>query len=243
MAPGCVECHTTFAKIKYNDSNQATYNRSKIIYGVDCERCHGPSSSHVIYHQTFPNKKEAKFILKYQSFTRKQKLDACALCHSGIRSSSFTRPFEFLAGNNLDHFYMPTRIDYSGEIDVHGNQYGLLTASECFKKSSAMDCSTCHDPHRNERGNIQQFINKCISCHDNQNTVNCSLSMSKRMGNEGKDNCVSCHMPSRPSKSMQIMNDEQHLEPVYLRTHHIAIYKKEVAISGNKGLESYIEGL
>jgi hypothetical protein len=55
-------------------------------------------------------------------------------------------------GDKLDDFssanYSP---DSVAVLDVHGNQYGLLTASKCFKMSAEMDCSSCHDPHKTKK--------------------------------------------------------------------------------------------
>jgi len=65
-------------------------------------------------------------------------------------------PFTFKTGDKLSSFRMPNHrpID-STTIDVHGNQYGLLTASACFKKSEALNCTTCHNAHENQRDNLR----------------------------------------------------------------------------------------
>src|SRR5579863_9025745 len=55
----CLECHATFAASPREGGNPAgdDENRidpSRIIYGIDCERCHGPGAEHVRYHTTHP---------------------------------------------------------------------------------------------------------------------------------------------------------------------------------------------
>ncbi|WP_422350946.1 multiheme c-type cytochrome [Flagellimonas sp.] len=222
----CLECHVTFAENKNVFNKPHAYDKSKFIYGIDCERCHGPSVGHVNYHLAHPNETEAKKILSYSHFTQKQKLQACALCHSGAKRRMEERPFSFMAGDTLQDYPNPDYDNTSlGSLDVHGNQYGLLLASSCFKKSKAMDCSSCHDPHKNQRGDFESFNAKCIACHQQQgNDIDCAMEVDKRLtvGN----NCVECHMPLTSSKSMSIYDSKDSvLVPVKIRTHLIDVYK------------------
>jgi hypothetical protein len=145
--PGrCLECHGTYFKSISDPHNVKGFDKRQILYGVDCERCHGPAANHVAFQSRHPEEKQAKFIVNPARLSRQQKLDNCALCHSGIRE--MTRPsFSFVAGDTLDHYSLPDyELDSAAKLDVHGNQYGLLTASKCFKMSS-MDCSSCHHVH------------------------------------------------------------------------------------------------
>ena len=125
----CLECHTTnFKKIKTTD-NVDEYDKTQVIYGVDCERCHGPAAEHVDFQTKNPDEKKAKFIINPALLSRQQKLDNCALCHSGLRENS--KPsFSFVTGDKLDDYSTPDyNVDSVAQLDVHGNQYGLLTAS------------------------------------------------------------------------------------------------------------------
>src|SRR5690606_37890963 len=38
----CLECHTTYANNNAVLNINNSYDKKQIIYGIDCERCHGP---------------------------------------------------------------------------------------------------------------------------------------------------------------------------------------------------------
>ncbi|MEO0507163.1 MAG: cytochrome c3 family protein [Bacteroidota bacterium] len=215
----CIECHATYAKNTNIDGFGNQFDRNQMIYGIDCERCHGPSAEHVNHHHTNPNQEASKHMTQFQSLTRQQRLDACALCHSGGREP-IQPPFSFLVGDNLIEFSTPEVNDSNTPLDVHGNQYELLTKSSCFKSSGTMDCITCHDPHKNERGDTEAFNQKCISCHTSPK-VTCTAEVMTR--NTKMNNCVSCHMPLFPSSTM-VMQLDSIKTAVEVRTHLIDIY-------------------
>lgn len=219
----CMECHTTYSENVQAFRTKNVYNKRQIIYGVDCERCHGPSAKHVGFHSSNPEVAQAKFIVQNNELSRQQRLDACALCHSGSRAKSKQIPFSFMTGDKLSDF---SETDYKeGEeinLDVHGNQYGLLSSSKCFKETKTMDCSTCHNPHKKERGNTDAFNLKCIGCHSKA-LIECKEDKTTLMASNS--NCIECHMPLSPSKSMQIQVDGDTI-PVQVRTHLIDIYNE-----------------
>ncbi|MRI01222.1 hypothetical protein GH721_11835 [Kriegella sp. EG-1] len=227
LRDACLKCHTTFAQSLHENSTGNLFKRNQIIYGIDCERCHNPSAKHVAFHIENPNIEEAKFIMDIKSLSRQQRLDVCAQCHSGKRELVLKgNAFSFMTGENLDDFSRNAEvIAKDKDLDVHGNQYGLLVASECFKKTEKLDCNTCHNSHKNERGNANNFNLKCISCHSNDATeCNASHTETGKMNN----NCIACHMPVSPSKSMKVqLSQKDSLETsFYIRTHLIGIYPK-----------------
>ena len=227
IGDACLKCHMTFAT-NIPDPNKANlYDRERLVYGVDCERCHRPGKKHVTYHRNNPDAKEAGYMMGLKELSRQRRLDICAQCHSGLRQELLKgRPFSFLSGDDLSIY--SRNIDQGipeEDLDVHGNQYGLLTISECFKKSGTMDCSTCHDPHRNQRGETNYFNAKCIACH-NTNKSQCTTAgeNKKRIG----DNCIECHMPKSASKVMKVQLNKDSLETsFYVRTHLIGIHSDE----------------
>ena len=219
----CLKCHVTFAKNENESGIGNSYDRSKMILGIDCQRCHGPSEKHVKYHRQNPEAVIGEFVDSYESYTRQQRLDACAVCHSGLQGQQIKgNPFSFLAGDTLSLYSKNYKnVNSKIKLDVHGNQMGLLSESECFVNSPKMDCLTCHDPHKNQRAEMNIFNSKCLTCHDS-NKVN---SLSKNHIHDNQQNCVSCHMPLIPSEVMKLKleNDSQEV-PVYIRTHLIGIY-------------------
>lgn len=223
----CLECHTTFAKpTSEPDKDPEEFANDKIIFGVDCEKCHGPAEKHVEFHTQNPNQLIAKYIINPAKLTRQQNLDLCASCHGG-RLQKIKPSFEFTVGNNLaDYFKLDTSAPDPKNIDVHGNQYGLLRASKCFRMSTTMTCVTCHNSHENERGNIALFSQRCMSCHNSEHNNVCKLN--KTMGTVINTNCIDCHMPVKSSKAIAVQLHGDNL-PVaaMIRSHYISIYPDE----------------
>lgn len=224
----CLECHGTYAKANATASGGTLFDKEQIIYGIECERCHGPAKQHVAFYTAHPNDTTSKFIINTKHLSRLQQLDGCALCHSGIRNA-IQPPFSFFTGDTLSNYstekYNP---DSSAMLDVHGNQYGLLTASKCFRSAQQMNCSTCHNVHEKETNNIQLFSQHCMSCHNNVTHDTCTLH--DRGGIVLSNNCIDCHMPLLASRKIFLeLSDPKKSSPDFVRTHKIAIYQKESA--------------
>ncbi|WP_420320019.1 multiheme c-type cytochrome [Flagellimonas sp.] len=226
ISDACLKCHVTFAT-NTNAKNGNVYDKEKMLYGVDCERCHRPAAKHVVYHRNNPEDSLAKHMLKLAELPKQQRLDACAQCHSGLRQVLLKgSPLSFLVGEDLsEHSQNYVSNDTNGNLDVHGNQYGLLTKSKCFKQTETMDCSTCHNPHKNQRGDTDYFNQKCMQCHSSEK-VTCNV-VEHEMEHKNSD-CIACHMPSSPSKIMMAQVGQDSVETsFFIRTHLIAIYPEE----------------
>jgi hypothetical protein len=199
-------------------------NKQTLIYGIDCERCHGPAAAHAAYQKENPQDKTAKYIHSYKSVSNIQQIETCATCHSGLREP-IRSPFLFRPGHALKDFYQPDTIARSAEsLDVHGNQYQLLLASECFKGSiQTMTCSSCHNPHQTERNDMKLFSTRCMSCHQQNTKQFCSFA--DKVGPTIVNNCIDCHMPAKPSKLIQLETEKQSGQIANLvRSHLIAKY-------------------
>jgi hypothetical protein len=224
----CLECHSTFAQ-KISPSNQEPeeFDQRQMIYGVDCERCHGPAARHVDYQTANPGIKTAKYIINPAALSRQQNLDLCGLCHGG-RLQKTRASFEFVAGDTLTHFFRADSAPPNPDnIDVHGNQYGLLRASKCFMNST-MTCNTCHNSHENERGKIALFSQRCMTCHSSGHDKTCTVDHDK--GVVIGSNCIDCHMPLQASKSItELLPGDKTPTAALIRSHFISIYKGETA--------------
>lgn len=223
----CLECHTTFVKtVSAPGKEPEEFAKNKIIYGVDCEKCHGPAAKHVEFQTQNPNLSASKYIVNPAKLSRQQTIDLCAACHGGRLEK--TRPsFEFTVGDKLsDYFVVDTTMPDPEKIDVHGNQYGLLRASKCFKISKTMTCVTCHNTHENEKGKVEVFSTRCMTCHNNGHEKICKLN--KSMGTAINTNCVDCHMPLKPSKAIavQLLGGTRPIAAL-IRSHFISIYPDE----------------
>ncbi|WDF54427.1 cytochrome c3 family protein [Mucilaginibacter sp. KACC 22063] len=230
----CFECHSSYIKELPQQSidmqhRVVAFDKSSLILGIDCERCHGPAANHVNYHTEFPNEKKAKYINTYASLTRSQKLDACAVCHASNKEAFMVTSFKFKMGDTLSKFKEPNFLPENPDpdkLDVHGNQSGLLATSKCFIKSS-MDCGSCHNPHTNQKLDLAAYSQKCMNCHSNANHNFCP--MESKLGVAIKQNCIDCHMPLKPSNVIEVeASGGKKVVPYLVRTHHIAIYPKKL---------------
>jgi hypothetical protein len=199
------------------------YDKNSVIYNIDCERCHGPAAEHVKFQTENPGIKEARYIATYKSLSREQKINMCAVCHSGANNIMFKPTFGFKPGDTLSHYMKILSSNLSAnykEIDVHGDQRGMLATSKCFMMSN-MDCATCHDTHQNERNDTLLYATRCMTCHDAGTSHPCK--MAGRMDIASlKSNCISCHMPASPSKLIVAGK-----AGAMVHTHHIAVYPEE----------------
>jgi len=217
----CLQCHTSYAEvIPFRLVNAPEQFNKKIIYGIACERCHGPAAQHVSYQTENPDDKSGKFIIKPSTFSRAQFIDMCAVCHGG-KIKNLKPPFSFQSGKKLSDFYQFDTVGANNLIDVHGNQYGLLKKSKCFQ-TSQLTCVTCHSPHKNEEGNLQLFSQKCMTCHNEAHSTFCKINPAPKTINA---NCIDCHMPEQASRSIVLQLENNKIPTAQLlRTHDIAIY-------------------
>jgi hypothetical protein len=223
----CLECHATYAQVvSAQDAVPEQFDHRHIIYGVDCEKCHGPAAGHVAFQTQHPEEKKGKFIINPAAFSRQQSLDLCASCHGG-RLTKTQPSFSFNAGDTLsNYFVVDTTAPDPTHVDVHGNQYALLRASKCFRSSMTMTCNSCHNTHESEKGNVAIFSQRCMSCHSEGHANTCPLL--KTVGTSITSNCVDCHMPLQPSKAIAVQLEGDAM-PVaaMIRSHFISIYPEQ----------------
>lgn len=222
----CLECHSTYVqKISDEQQEPEDFDRNKIIFGVDCEKCHGPSAQHAAFQASNPNDTTGKFVINPGKLSRLQQLDLCGLCHGG-RLNKIKPSFTFQAGDVLmDFFQKDTVVKDVADIDVHGNQLGLLSASKCFRMSE-MTCSSCHNTHENETGKIEMFSQKCMACHNEAHNNFCP--MQKKLGATITKNCIDCHMPVQASKAIVFLREgAEEPSTAFMRNHYIKVYPKE----------------
>ena len=238
---GCFECHGSHLELKHKNTEEENYfgtqevletmKRESIVYGIDCERCHGPALDHVNFHKKNPELKLAKYIVTHKSLNSSQKLARCVLCHSNKEKKQSL--FQFLPGNTIADFYIESNQDSGAPLDVHGNQYGLLSQSKCFIESKTLDCISCHDPHTNATESGSYYSQKCMSCHSEVNKNFCTTKAP--MGTTLKENCIDCHMPKKESQAINFfLSGKSETSAYLLRTHKIGVYPNENQKKGSK---------
>jgi hypothetical protein len=180
---------------------------------------------HVQYQAQNPAAKEAKFIVNPSKLSRQQNLDLCSLCHGGRLNK--TKPsFSFQAGDTLLNYFSRNVVQMdASSIDVHGNQAGMLSASKCFQLSQ-LTCTSCHNAHENEKDKLVVFSQRCLNCHSQGHEKTCKLSAS--LGASIKQNCIDCHMPKQPSRSIAVyLQGASAPTSVLMRTHLIKPYPED----------------
>lgn len=112
------------------------------------------------------------------------------------------------------------------QMDVHGNQTQLLSASKCFQMSN-LDCTTCHNTHVNERGKPALYNEHCQQCHTPGNHF-CTMATDSNMVLI-KNNCTRCHMPEQASKAIRVQANANSMQAIstLVVNHRIAIYPEE----------------
>lgn len=222
----CLECHSTyFHKTSDTTVYPEEFSKTEIIYGIECERCHGPAAQHVTWHQQHPEQKTASYIINPGRLSRQESLELCRLCHGGKLSK--TQPsFTYKVGEPLkNYFNYDDGAPVVSETDVHGNQFGMMSASKCFINSN-MTCNSCHSSHGNETGRKEIFSQRCMSCHSQQQNNFCKLKQVSE-NTELKNNCIDCHMPELPSKAIMVLRQGEDIPTsAHMHTHFISVYKE-----------------
>lgn len=231
IARRCLECHSSYISESSDQTsgqpNIYSLDKSTLIYNIDCERCHGPAAEHAVFHTANPAQKEAKYIITYKSLSRSQKIDMCAVCHSGNKFPMLQSVFGFKPGDTLSNFMLTqfpgAALPDETAPEVHGNQIKLLAKSKCFVMSN-MDCATCHNTHVKDRGNNTVYALKCMTCHSVATHNFCKMATPSTIS-FFENNCTACHMPAQPSKAIMVQTSEtKNNMPCTVVNHQIAIY-------------------
>lgn len=218
----CLGCHSSNVDLITDlNHNIDAFDKSSIVYGINCERCHGPGGNHVDLFTKNPVFKGENLIVNAHNLSNQQQLDACAVCHSS-NSSNLTPAYEFATGDELDHSKVQT--NSVKKVDVHGNQYGLLLESKCFTTVKTMTCSTCHDPHQDQSNELVMFSQKCMVCHLPKTDKFCKMA-NEIESSVLQQNCIDCHMPNTESQILNVKLDTKETNtPAVIRSHLIKVY-------------------
>lgn len=232
----CFECHSSAISNKKTTDAAGDYfapaevterlEKNSMVFGIDCQRCHGPAAEHVDWHDKNPAIKIAKYIVNNSSLSHQQQLDQCAVCHSGNDKIKLKSRFAFRPGDLLADFFMVSSASSSNDFDVHGNQYNLLLQSKCFALGNTMNCSGCHNPHKNAPQSMASYSVKCMGCHKEATNNFCTVTAAA--GISLKENCIDCHMPNQSSRAISFqLSGSAETSTYLLRNHRIGIYKAE----------------
>jgi hypothetical protein len=219
VEPRCLECHTSYFTWIAPDLNR--FAKTSIVYGINCERCHGPGAEHVARERAATPRQAARqapadlAIVNPAHLARDRQLDLCSLCHAGAVDSR-RAPLTFRTGDNINDYLAIQPASPGETVDVHGNQVGALELSKCFA-SSKMTCSTCHDVHEGP-ASAESYSRHCLACHQMQTCGRYAV-----LGKAILTRCVDCHMPLGESGKIVSTTAGRTLR-MLAQMHRIAIY-------------------
>ncbi len=216
IVPRCLECHASSFVNRPPPENR--YDPASLGLGISCEKCHGPGGEHVArFRSTAPPTARAEFaIVSPAKLSRARQLDICALCHNGA-AESLAPALSFVPGDDLSKFLAFKRPAAQAHVDVHARQVPLLESSRCFRSSTTMTCSTCHDVHAAQR-DAASFAGRCLTCHQVE-----SCQLFPKRGHAIDQGCIDCHMPLQATGKIVSEVDGSVIQPM-VRNHRIAIY-------------------
>lgn len=69
----CLSCHGSYVKLISDPQKKyEEFDHNQIVYGINCEKCHGAGGRHVDFHTQNPAEKNAKFIVNAAKLSHRQ---------------------------------------------------------------------------------------------------------------------------------------------------------------------------
>ncbi len=198
----CMTCHNGYPDFAANSENK--YHNIKA--GIDCERCHGPGSIHVLARQTSKPVDTSKgpdyTIVNPRRLTTELQNNVCQRCHlQGISVLNDGKTFyDFRPGMRLSEVMNVFMPEYEGAQDkmIMASHVERMKKSDCFVQSGKMSCITCHNPHVSVKYTPRaQYLTACQGCHSSIGQKLCTEQQNLRTAKN--DDCVTCHMPRNGS--------------------------------------------
>jgi len=201
VSESCLFCHNGYP-------SQANKGMAE---GIDCQRCHGPGQDHV-------RKPVRANIVNPARLSPSLRMDVCLQCHLETASQGITdslrrpgrlaysyRPGQPLSGYKVYFDFAPVP-EREERMEINHAGYRLLK-SKCFAGAGgALQCTTCHDPHRRVDGEqaVAHYRRACQSCHRQDHATQTT-------------DCASCHMPKRrASDAVHVMMTDH-----FIRRHRL----------------------
>jgi tetratricopeptide (TPR) repeat protein len=189
----CLFCHSTNPQAVLADRGPESRDRA-----IGCERCHGPGSNHLRAVEL--NIADPAIVSPAQG-SGEGSIRLCAQCHAYHQKLDLPRE---------DPFW----IRFQGTT---------LPWSRCYTESGgALDCTTCHDPHRDAEHSASFYEAKCLSCHSPSSGVESpgqshaapTRARGRTCPVDARRNCVGCHMPDFRSNPLHATFSDH-----YIRVH------------------------
>jgi tetratricopeptide (TPR) repeat protein len=161
---------------------------------ISCDRCHGPVDAHL-------RKPSRANIVNPARLPPKARDSVCEQCHlSGEAriANPGRKASDFQPGQELEQVFSTYVFASPLESSTEASSIKVISHVEQLRKSACarnsrgrLWCGTCHNPHNETSDPQTYFRDRCLSCHG-PDLVESHPRPS--------DNCVGCHMPTRPAK-------------------------------------------
>lgn len=219
IIPRCLECHASYFEWMPPPVNR--YRKTSLVLGIFCEKCHGPGHEHVARHRLKSPLPAgtSEAIVNPAALARDRQIDVCGLCHSG-NGTPIQPALSFVPGAALEDYIDIPYSSAEDAVDVHGNQVQLLKRSKCYRSTTTLTCTTCHDVHKTQL-DAAAFSPRCLTCHEPK-----QCGQFAKVGEQIVGKCVDCHMPLQESRVLFSNTNGKKLMPK-VRNHQIAIYAGE----------------
>ncbi len=210
ITAACLFCHAGRATAIDN-----SYHRIRIDeLAIGCERCHGPGSLHTARHNGKSTGETGgdggeydRTIVNPARLDRDRAEAVCHQCH--LQSRAYVDPRgrgladyrPGLALEDFQHYYRSTDPRQQMQVVGHAEQMML---SRCYRESDSLTCITCHNPHATPTvaDRPAHYRRLCQNCHGAADTSRCTADEIRRQQTRPADNCIACHMPTIPTKTL-----------------------------------------
>ena len=188
----CFECHST-GPVSYGSEREL----QPMELGVRCEACHGAGSLHRAAVLSGNLKKARQFIQNPKRMSAPDLIRFCGNCHREPSPNGASTDWNF-----------PWNVRH---------QPVYLSQSACFRKSGALSCLTCHDPHQKLQNDDAAYNAQCRACHTPESYTPKQVCLAKPSAS-----CAGCHMPKVSPQSylrftnhwIGVYSDNAKLKPV-----------------------------
>lgn len=218
----CMACHTGHMDFVQGSVNQFR----EVSLGIDCEKCHGPGSAHIMLKEEgelIDVGKEIDYsIVNPAKLGIQLQFDVCKQCHlqgvTVLKDGGSVQ--DFRPGMALTDVYdiFIEEFNTSQDFGIASHAERLIQ-SRCFIASGdQLTCTTCHNPHKSiSVTDPMVYSRQCQNCHQAPESVECSASPEMLQGKAG--DCIACHMPKGGT------SDIPH---VTFTDHHIRVVRDSV---------------
>lgn len=237
VTAACLDCHSGYFEVRdrseydgparpldeyLHPADTFVIEKANFVLPISCVKCHGPAQRHVRYHRENPGDSTARHVARIGDLTRIQQVEVCGFCHTPP-GAVVRPPFSFRPGDAYSDFIEPAAVDFR-ETDPHATQAPYLMASRCFERTPSMTCTTCHDPHRNQRGDLAMFSRRCMECHEPSSGRHCTGMPVQEAA--APTNCIDCHMPRQTSSALRVVGQRGETLPLQMRNHWIKVHEQ-----------------